>query len=257
MPTDQMDQSTIDPNQSDESQQQDPIENSPVDNQEQQVQNTEPDYRRMYLDAVQQYNQLNNRFNSLESQIQQVRTPAAAPEPELTDEDLTRFGTVPTIKKVVANAIREQLGSTLGDLQEINNTFKRDKMLQTAEAQFFQNYPHLSQYKDQLSSVTRQTINQSNLDPSIYGQVALAAIGQMVAMNAFQQPQNPQNNPAAPRMSAPPSAGKPPVGRQNAPRLSELERRGMRMNGYNPDDPKQVEEYLSIINNDEGVVMER
>lgn len=243
-------------NQNPDPEQQDPTDNGHVDNQQAPVQN-EPDFRKLYVDSLQQYNNLQNQFQQIQQQLSGIQQQTPNKPVEYTDEDLARIGTVPVIKNVVAQVIREELGESLGGMKELSQNFKRTKQLEQSEAQFFQQFPHLAQYKDQLSSVTRQVIEQNRRDPSDYGQVALAAIGQMVAMNAFAAPQNPTPSaPVTPRSAPPTSPGRPPASNP-APRIGELERRGMRMIGLNPDDRKHVEEYLAMVNADEGITMER
>ena len=254
MQTDLNDNTTNEQTQNEETVQNDPIDN-PVDNTT--VEQQGPDFRLLYQNAVQQYNQLNEKLERLTAQQQQAQN-RNVEEPELTDEDLNRLGTVPTLKKLVATTLRQELGETLGDLREMNQQYKRGQMLSNAETQFFNQYPQLAAYREQLAPMTRQVLDQNRVDPSLYGQVALAQIGQLVAVNGFPTaPQNtPQNSNTPSRVSAPASAGRPPApARNTAPRLSELERHGMRLAKMNPDDPAKVQEFLAMVNNNDGVTV--
>ena len=257
MPTDQISESTTDPTQYDAQEQSESTEtqeNSPLDNQAAAPQTSDIDWRKLYNDAIQQNRIAEERFNQMQQQLNSVQKQQQA-EPELTDADIERFGTVPTIKKIVAKTIREELGETLGDLRTINSDYKRGQMLQSAEAQFFSQNPQLAAHKDVLSTNVRGLIQQTNADPSMYPVLAYAAYGQLQASGALQSTTQTTVT-ATPRSGPPVSNGRPPAANP-APRLSELERRGMRMVGLNPDDRKDIETYQAMVNADDGISMER
>lgn len=249
-------ESTIDPTQSDAAEQSESTEtqeNSPLDNQAAAPQTSDIDWRKLYNDAIQQNRIAEERFNQMQQQLNNVQKQQQS-EPELTDADIERFGTVPTIKKIVAKTIREELGETLGDLRTINSDYKRGQVLQQTESNFFAQNPLLAAHKDVLSTNVRNLIQQTNADPSMYPMLAYAAYGQLQASGVL-QPSTPAPV-SAPRSGPPASNGRPPAANP-LPRLSELERRGMRMAKLNPDDRKDVETYLAMVNAEDGITMER
>ena len=94
---------------------------------------------------------------------------------------------------------------TLGDVGEISRDFKKQKQLDSAEVQFFQQFPHLAQYRDVLSGTIRGQLQTSpSVDSGAYATQAFATIGYYTAMNAASQPQ--QQNNTMPRRQATPSS---------------------------------------------------
>ena len=206
------------------------------------------DWRSLYAQSVRERQMREAELDSLRQQAM------ARPQEDLsvTDADIEKLGTVETIGRIV----RKQLQETLGDVGEISRDFKKQKQLDSAEVQFFQQFPHLSQYRDVLSGTIRGQLQTSpSVDASAYATQAFATIGYYTAMNAASQPQQ-QNNTMPPRQATPTSRinGAPaPV--RSTPKLSELERTAMRRAGYDPSKATDIDAFFTIVNNDEGITV--
>jgi hypothetical protein len=204
------------------------------------------DWRSLYAQSVRERQMREAELETLRQQAM------ARPQEDLsvTDADIEKLGTVETIGRIV----RKQLQETLGDVGEISRDFKKQKQLESAEVQFFQQFPHLAQYRDVLSGTIRGQLQASpSVDASTYATQAFATIGYYTAMNAATPPQQ-QTNTVPPRQATPTSRinGAPsPV--RSAPKLSELERTAMRRAGYDPNKATDVDAFFTIVNNDEGI----
>jgi len=208
----------------------------------------ELDWRSLYAQSVRERQQREAELDALRQQAM------ARPQEDLsvTDADIEKLGTVETIGRIV----RKQLQETLGDVGEISRDFKKQKQLDSAETQFFQQFPHLSQYRDVLSGTIRGQLQTSpNVDANSYATQAFATIGYYTAMNAAAPPQQ-QNNTVPPRQATPTSrTNGAPTPVRSAPKLSELERTAMRKAGYDPNKATDVDAFFTIVNNDEGITV--
>lgn len=206
------------------------------------------DWRALYAQSVRER-------QMREAELEQLRMQQMQPKEDLSvsDADIEKLGTVETIGRIV----RKQLQETLGDVGEISRDFKRQKQMDSAESQFFQQFPHLSQYKDVLSSTIRGQLQAApSVDASTYATQAFATIGYYTAMNAANpQMQQPVNN--TPPRQAPPQSrtNGAPIPTRNAPKLSEMERTAMRKAGYDPNKATDIDAFFAIVNNDEGITV--
>jgi hypothetical protein len=206
------------------------------------------DFRSLYAQSVRERQMREAELESLRQQMM------ARPQEDLsvTDADIEKLGTVETIGRIV----RKQLQETLGDVGEISRDFKKQKQLDSAESQFFQQFPHLAQYRDVLSGTIRGQLQNSNsVDAGSYATQAFATIGYYTAMNAA-APVQQQNNTVPPRQAPPTSRtnGAPnPV--RSAPKLSELERSAMRKAGYDPNKATDIDAFFTIVNNEDGITV--
>jgi hypothetical protein len=210
------------------------------------------DYQALYRESLQYNRSIEQKLDSLNSRMDQN-----APKPqerELTDDDLERMGTVPVIKQLIQNTLRKELSESMGDFQQIGQEWKRTKLVENAENQFFRANPQLGQYRDQLAQIVRPSVmNGNNISPESYAQAAYATVGAMFINNSLNAPAS-VSTPTPPR-SAPVTNGRTPTTPTSAPRISELERRGMRNVGMDPNNASQVKEFLDMVNNDGGVEM--
>lgn len=208
----------------------------------------ELDWRSLYAQSVRER-------QMREAELEQLRMQQMQPKEDLSvsDADIEKLGTVETIGRIV----RKQLQETLGDVGEISRDFKRQKQMDSAEGQFFQQFPHLAQYRDVLSSTIRGQLQTApNVDANTYATQAFATIGYYTAMNAANpQMQQPVNN--TPPRQAPPQSrtNGAPIPTRNAPKLSELERTAMRKAGYDPNKATDIDAFFAIVNNDEGITV--
>jgi hypothetical protein len=212
------------------------------------------DFRALYAQSVRERQQREAELANLQQQYQQqLQQRQQQTNLDVSDSDIEKLGTVETISRV----IRKQLNETLGDVHEISRDFKRQKQLDQAESAFYQQFPHLSQYRDVLSSTIRgQLQNAHSVDPGTFATQAFATIGYYTAMNAAAPaPSAPVNTPPS-RQAPPPSrTNGAPQQTRNAPRLSELERTAMRRAGYDPNKREDVDSFFAIVNNDEGITV--
>ncbi len=193
----------------------------------------------------------------LEEARQRLNAPKPQDEEEITDEYFEKHGTAKGLTKIVRSQVATLLKESLGDIGEISQDFKRGKQLSAAEEKFFQSYPHLVNFKDQLAGPVRNLLsNAPSVDPATYERTALAAIGYMTVNNMMQQPAAPTTQtapvttPSAPTQRATASQVRKPTRR-----LTEFERTAMRKSGFNPDDSKSVEEFFAIVENEDGVTV--
>jgi hypothetical protein len=233
-----------------------PLDNSEstdqVDSQSQvpqQPQVPDIDYRALYAQSVRERQQ---REMELEA-IRQQQYQAPKENLDVTDADIEKLGTVETISRIV----RKQLQDSLADVGEISRDFKRQKQMDNAEASFYQQFPHLVQYRDVLSSTIRgQLQNAQQVDPATFATQAFATIGYYTAMNAATPAQAPVNNAPPPRQTPQSRTnGVPTPTSRTAPKLSELERTAMRRAGFDPNKREDVDSFFAIVNNDEGITV--
>ena len=215
----------------------------------------ELDWRALYAQSVRDRQEREAELAALRAQ---QNTPAPQPQDEsITDEDIQKYGTVGTIERVVAKVLRKELQGSLGDVGEISRDFKRNKQLDSAEASFYSQYPHLSQYRETLSPTIRgQLQNAPNVDPMVYAQQAFATIGYYTAMNAANNPTPSRpvaNNTPTPTPSVPNRVNGSPAAPKTNVRLSELERTGMRRMGLDPNKREDVDSFMDMVNNDGGI----
>jgi hypothetical protein len=206
------------------------------------------DYRALYAQSVRERQQREQELEMLRQQ--QLAQSQPRENLDVTDADIEKLGTVETISRIV----RKQLQDSLADVGEISRDFKRQKQLDHAEASFYQQFPHLSQYRDVLSSTIRgQLQNAPSVDPGTFATQAFATIGYYTAMNAASPPPNTQV--AQPPRQNPPTRtnGAPAPTSRTAPRLSELERTAMKRAGFDPNKREDVDSFFAIVNNDEGI----
>lgn len=217
----------------------------------------ELDWKLLYAQSVRERQERENELAQLRQQLTAPK-PSAPQEEEITDADIERYGTTGVIKKIVAQTLRNELSNSLGDIREISGDFKKNKQIASAEEAFFSQFPHLAQYRDTLSKTIRGNLNNfQSVDSNIYATQAFATIGYYTAMNAANpNPATPPvNNAATPKPMAPTRNNGAPTPTRQAPRLSELERTGMKRIGLDPNKAEDVQEFLRIINNDEGVTV--
>ena len=233
-----------------------PLDNSEstdqVDSQSQvpqQPQVPDIDYRALYAQSVRERQQ---REMELEA-IRQQQYQAPKENLDVTDADIEKLGTVETISRIV----RKQLQDSLADVGEISRDFKRQKQMDNAEASFYQQFPHLAQYRDVLSSTIRgQLQNAPQVDPATFATQAFATIGYYTAMNAATPAQAPVNNAPPPRQTPQSRTNGAPIPTsRTAPKLSELERTAMRRAGFDPNKREDVDSFFAIVNNDEGITV--
>lgn len=217
----------------------------------------ELDWKLLYAQSVRERQERENELQQLRQQLTAPKQ-AAPQEEEITDADIERYGTTGVIKKIVAQTLRSELQNSLGDVREVSQDFKKNKQIASAENAFFSQFPHLAQYRDTLSSTIRgQLTNFQSVDPNTYATQAFATIGYYTAMNAAQPAQTtnaPVNTPT-PKPMTPTRTNGSPAPTRTAPRLNELERTGMKRIGLDPNKPEDVQEFLRMVNNDEGVTV--
>jgi hypothetical protein len=210
------------------------------------------DFASLYRESVAERNRLQAEADSLRSQR---NAPAPVQEEEITDEHLEKFGTTATIKKLVAQSIRQELKESLADVGQFSQDYKRSKQTDQAEAAFFQQFPQLSGVRDGLSQIVRQTLqNSPHIDPTTYNNVALNAIA-LYQINALSQQQNtpaPVNN-SRPSAPTPRTGGTPTA--TAGPRINEIERNAMRKAGFDPNKRDDYDAFMKIVNNDEGITV--
>ena len=232
----------------------------PIDTQQETVnvepQNTAPafDMGALYRDSLAERRRLEAEIEALR-QAQQ-RTPQHE-EIEVTDEFFEKHGTAKGVKTIVESVIAKQLRESLGDIGELSQDFKRTKQINSAEEKFFQEFPQLISYRDQLAPTVRQFVsNAPNVDVNTYRQVALSAIGALTVQNLTQQNNAPAptNSNVAPTSTPTPRTASAPV-RTPVRRLSELERTAMRNSGYDPNKREDIDAFFAIVENDEGVTV--
>lgn len=213
------------------------------------------DFRALYAQSVRERQQREAELAALQQQLQQRQLQQQQySELDVSDADIEKLGTVETISRVV----RKQLNDTLGDVHEISRDFKRQKQMDQAEASFYQQFPHLAQYRDVLSSTIRgQLQNANHVDPSTFATQAFATIGYYTAMNAVNPPASQTSVPSQPSRQAPPPSrtNGAPQQTRTTPRLSELERTAMRKAGYDPNKREDIDSFFAIVNNDEGITV--
>jgi hypothetical protein len=233
-----------------------PLDNSEptdqVDSQSQvpqQPQVPDIDYRALYAQSVRERQQREMELETLRQQQYQ----APRENLDVTDADIEKLGTVETISRIV----RKQLNDSLADVGEISRDFKRQKQMDNAESSFYQQFPHLVQYRDVLSSTIRgQLQNAPQVDPATFATQAFATIGYYTAMNAATPAQPAVNNAPPPRQTPPARTNGAPIPtNRNAPKLSELERTAMRRAGFDPNKREDVDSFFAIVNNDEGITV--
>lgn len=215
-----------------------------------QPQTPDIDYRALYAQSVRERQQREQELEMLRQQ--QLMQSQPRENLDVTDADIEKLGTVETISRIV----RKQLQDSLADVGEISRDFKRQKQLDQAEASFYQQFPHLSQYRDVLSTTIRgQLQNAPSVDPGTFATQAFATIGYYTAMNAASPPVNNQQQMSQPPRQNPPTRtnGAPAPTSRTAPRLSELERTAMKRAGFDPNKREDVDSFFAIVNNDEGI----
>ena len=211
------------------------------------------DFAALYRESLTERQRLAQEAEDLRRQVAQRNAPV---EEEITDADIERYGTTGTIKKIVESTIARQLREQLADIGEISQDFKRNKQIASAEQQFFQQFPQLQNAREALSGVVRQALqNAPSIDPNTYTQAALSAIGMYSIQSMTNQPPATSTPSAVPTPSVPANRGRAPVPAASAPRLTELERAAMRKYGYDPSKPADVETFLGIVNNNDGVTV--
>lgn len=211
------------------------------------------DFAALYRESLQERNRL-----AAEAEALRAARNAPQPEEELTDADIEKYGTTGTIKKIVASTLRTELQQSLGDIGMLSAEWKRGKQIETAEQQFFQQFPQIANVRNELSAIVRQALqNAPNVDANTYSQAALSAIG----LYNIQQMTQQANTPAAPSNVPAPSRPSAPAPRTNgspaptAPRLTELERKAMRTAGFDPNKREDYDKFMAIVNNEDGVTV--
>jgi hypothetical protein len=208
------------------------------------------DWKLLYAQSIRERQERDAELSALRAQL---NAPKPQQEEEVTDADVERLGTTGVIKKIVAQTLRNELSNSLGDIREISSDFKKNKQIAQSEETFFSQFPHLAQYREVLSNTIRgQLNNYQQVDPSIYATQAFATIGYYTAMNAATPPAQPTPQTSQPRQ-IPPTRGNPPVPAKAQPRLTELERAGMKRIGLDPNKSDDVAEFMRLVNNDEGI----
>lgn len=208
------------------------------------------DWRSLYAQSVRERQQ---RELEIEQLRQQQQRPQQTENLDVTDADIEKLGTVETISRIV----RKQLQDSLADVGEISRDFKRQKQMDNAESAFYQQFPHLTQYRDVLSSTIRgQLQNAPNVDASTFATQAFATIGYYTAMNAA-TPAAPVSNTPPARQSVPATrtSGAPTPTAGSVRKLSELERTAMRRAGFDPNKRDDVTAFFAIVDNDEGITV--
>lgn len=224
-------------------------------------QNTAPaipqiDYAALYRESVAERRRLEEEADRLRQAQQQPKQQFA--DEEITDEYFEKHGTAKGVKTIVESVIAKQLRESLGDIGELSQDFKRGKQIASAEERFYQEFPQLIGYKDQLSATVRPFLNNApNVDVNTYRQVALSAIGALTVQNLTQQ----QNAPANTQPQATPSVPSAPAPRGGTQirkpvrKLTEFERTAMRKAGFDPNKSESIEEFFKIVEGDDGVTV--
>jgi hypothetical protein len=213
------------------------------------------DWTAMYRESLAERRRMEQELEELR---QQRNAPTSTPEEDITDDYFEKHGTAKGVHAVVKKTVAELLRESLGEVGEISQDYKRNKQLSTAEEKFYQSYPQLAGYREQLSPNVRQLLsNAPSIDPATYERTTLAAIGYLTINNLAAQnntPQTPTSNaPSVPSAPTPRSAGTPV--RTPTRRLTELERSAMKRAGFDPNDGKSIQEFFAIVENDEGVTV--
>lgn len=211
------------------------------------------DWATMYRESLRERQRMEEEVEALR---QQRNAPAPQQDEDITDDYFEKHGTAKGVKSIVESTVSKLLRETLGDVGEISQEFKRNKQLTIAEERFYQSYPQLAGYREQLSPNVRQLFsNAPTVDPKEYERTALATIGYLTINNLAQQNNAPQptSAPSVPSAPTPRNAGTPV--RTPTRRITEFERMAMKKNGFDPNDPKSIQEFFAIVENDEGVTV--
>jgi hypothetical protein len=212
------------------------------------------DWTSLYRESLAERRRMEEELDRLRSERNAPQNPQHV---EITDEYFEKHGTAKGVTSIVESTVAKLLRESLGDIGELSQDFKRGKQLATAEEKFYQEFPQLTGYKDQLSPTVRQFLsNAPSVDSNTYRQVALSAIGALTVQN-LNNPPAPQNTPTKEAPSVP-SAPAPRNGgqiRKPVRKLTEMERSAMRKNGFDPNKAESIDEFFALVENDEGVTV--
>jgi hypothetical protein len=204
---------------------------------------TEPqiDYRAQYNEMVRRLLAQEQELEAIKQNVTQRR---AEPDPDITDEDIQQRPAT-AIKEI----IQRELRSALGEVQEISQSFKRDKQIAEAEEKVFSAYPHLQPYREALSTTVRQALSSARtVDPGTYATTLAAVVGNYAIQSLIAQP--PAQTPAP---QPPPRGAVPTPSTSNTKQLSPIEIKAMRRAGFDPNKKEDVQRFFDIVNNDGGI----
>lgn len=221
-------------------------------------QNTTPtpsiDFSALYRDSLAERRRMEDELERLRNERNAPQNPQHV---EVTDEYFEKHGTAKGVTAVVESTVAKLLRESLGDIGELSQDFKRGKQMASAEEKFYQEFPQLMGYKEQLSPTVRQFLsNAPSVDVTTYRQVALSAIGALTVQNLSNTPA-PQPTPTKEAPSVP-STPVPRAGsqiRKPIRKLTEMERSAMRKSGFDPNKAESIDEFFALVDNDEGVTV--
>lgn len=196
-----------------------------------------------------------------EEELERLRNERNAPQTpqhqEITDEYFEKHGTAKGVATIVESVLERKLRETLGDVSELSQDFKRGKQLAAAEEKFYQAYPQLAGYREQLAPNIRSVLaNAPSIDPRTYEQATLSAIGLLTINNLNAAPPQPQTQPSnTPNVPSTPAPRGGVQIRKPVRKLTEFERTAMRQAGFDPNKADSIEEFFRIVEGDEGVTV--
>lgn len=181
--------------------------------------------------------------------------PAQSQDEDITDDYFEKHGTAKGVAAIVETKVAKLLQQSLGDIGELSQDFKRGKQIASAEEKFYQEFPQLLGWKDQLSSSVRGFLsNAPNVDIGTYRQVALSTIGALTVQNLNAQPQKP-NTPQSPSVPSAPTQRTNTQTKAPIRKMSEFERSAMKRAGYDPNKREDVDAFWAIVDGEEGVTV--
>jgi len=243
-----------------ETQEPSPTNNTPVT--PTQPQAPQLDYQSLYSDSIRQRIAYEAEIQRLRAEQNQRQN--APDEPEITNDDIQQ-----NPAQSIQELIRRELRGVAAGVNEFQTERRVTKELEHAENTVFSAMPHLAPFRGYLGGEVRKALqNAKTVDPATFAVTLDAVIGrhynQMLANPAAFQVQNTPASPANPAANTqmpnnPPPRTPAPAPRNQAPqntapiKLSEMERKSMRQHNYDPNKREDVDRFLAIVNNDEGV----
>lgn len=219
------------------------------------------DFRALYVESARDRGAKEERIRQLEEALEAKNKPASQEDEEL---DYERMGIDPAVGKALSLITRAETGRLKRELQasiqplgEISESFKRQQAASAAETSFYQQYPHLVQYREALTPAVMQTMgNSTNVTPQEFARNAFAVIGMQAAMGAAQNPSTSTSSSKPSVRSTPPArVNGTPLNSGKSRTLTEIERTQMKKNNFDPNKREDIEAFFAIVENDEPMVI--
>lgn len=216
--------------------------------------NTQPQFNlaELYQDSQRMRIAQEAEIQRLQRELNQRNQPTPR---EITDDD---FHNRPA--ESVREVIRQEMAAIAGPVNEITTQTRVSRQMNEAEDAVFQSMPQLNGYREALSREVRTALrNAQNVDAPTYAATLQAVVGRYYMNQIFNQQQAPTPAPTPPTPNGAP-APKPNGGRpvQGTPALkpSELERKGMRNIGLDPNKKEDVDKFFAIVNDENGITVQ-